>query len=237
MEANEQDAAPETARLLQPCGAVGCCRAEENKSDYTPNEEPLVRFTAEQRAEFSAEVLEEFDAGCRERDRITCWEEAGHTVLAAINHATIHFVQACVTTTSHLSYNCRNSEDVDLPILIGGRVARGMAEHRILAPSKTEMVFFLQKARSDSEGTCDWCICARKLLRYNPDASDDELIAKWRHHWAMTVDLLDSVTGRCALDHLASALAEKKHISGVEVQEILGDTWGTIVLEWILRKQ
>jgi hypothetical protein len=231
-EANGEAAAPETAR--QPCGIVGCCRAEP--SGYTPTAAPKVRLTEEQRAEYSSAALEEFDSGCRERDRVTCWEEVGHTILAAINHATINLVQACVTSTSHLSYSCRNSEDVDLPILIGGRVARGMAEQRILAPSAGEMTTYLQKARSDSDGSCDWCQCARKLLKYNPDADDAALVERWRDHWRHVVELLDTAVARATLDHLASALQERHHLTGDEVREIIGDAWDTVVWAFVFNK-
>jgi hypothetical protein len=122
-------------------------------------------------------------------------------------------------------------------INFAGPIGTGIARGRIPYSNPGEARLFITKARGEDLGDCDRCNAARTLLRYNPEASDDELIEKWRERWEMAVEILDTPTARCTLGRLASALQEKKHLSSDEVHQVIGDATDTIDWAYIFEKQ
>jgi hypothetical protein len=126
LEQNDIAGAAEPPRK-NPCGSV-CCKAEP--TDWTPTSEPKVRLTPEERANFSTEALQAYGDRCRERDRVTCYHESAHAILAAIEHQTIKFVQAGVAGTSFIRYGGERRES-DAMIYFGGPIGDGIARKRI----------------------------------------------------------------------------------------------------------
>jgi predicted RNA-binding protein with PIN domain len=53
------------------------------------------------------------------------------------------------------------------------------------------------------------------------DATDDELSARWLTYWRRCVELFDHVSIRAALGRLATALRERRRMTGAEIAQVV----------------
>jgi hypothetical protein len=185
-------------------------------------------------AELDAAAIAQYAEACAAADMATCWHEGSHCIVAIALGRTVEHCQAAVEGQSHASFVTEPvGEDATIMTILAGPIGGHMFRRRILPPSREEILYFVDKMRGSEPYSCDLCKMAWFLHSYYKTATDDELVDRWLTYWRLTAALLDTGYARGVLGRLAAALQEKRHLSGAEVHQIVGDGH-ELKLQWAL---
>jgi hypothetical protein len=202
--------------VTEPCGR-SCCSVPFNFAHCTDQPKPVDVEGLE------PDVAAALTRRAEEAERATAHHEAGHVLCALAFGRAV--ADAQVAGQAHVTYAqgaaVRVTEESAVCCSLAGDIAAGIARHRLLAPRQPEIVRYLDKARQGTAGGCDSCTIAKVLLVRDLDASDDELVERWLTYWRRCVELFDTVSFRAALGRLATALRERRRMSGADIEAVV----------------
>ena len=146
--------------------------------------------------------------------------EAAHAVVALVLDMRVDAVNIDGSLQCDIA-GFAPSETSRASLYLAGRCAE--QRNAVREPqSEARLSFCLAAARSNHRGRCDECQTMRALLRHQPAAADDEVIAHYRELQANTSRFVWAPPVWPAIQRVAAALVEKGHLSGDEVVALAG---------------
>jgi hypothetical protein len=111
--------------------------------------------------------------------------------------------------------------DVQLIVSMSGEVAQNWRHRLVRRQFDEDLLHYLASARADGH-RCDECRCMRRILRHYPDATDAQVMAVWRQHDVIAIDLIKANWGYVRA--VAEALKEHGTLTGDDVNDIVDNS-------------
>lgn len=199
---------------IKPCDCAG-------RLAYTPSAKSPVRSDAELQSIETVDAREFWANEERRFLREIAFHEAGHIVADAAVGRTVEYA---TVGDGGPHVRCDTADKLTssalLIALCAGEIAGGIASGATSFAAQAA-VEALRRARAGLLGRCDECRIATLLVGAQPDSPDVGLLAIWRAHAAITVDLFDRLEFRCHVHRIAAALQDRIELHRAEIEELL----------------
>jgi hypothetical protein len=199
----------QTVRPLEPCGKRDCKPA----LDHSPNSEPMRQLDP---AEYRPQILADLTAAIERRDRELARHEGSHAIASLAVGCQVIEVQ--IAGQPFCGYTATSVFADAVFVTIAGEVADGTP-----APTRTQLLQYLQKVQAGTAGPCDGCRIASTFRQVaSPEIVDDETLATvWLDDWNDCAAFFAVPEVRDSLDRLAAELFTRRRMTGDEIAEII----------------